>query len=193
MYAFVTNLNTADLLMAIVIVTIVCTGWRCGVIAEFVKLFGILCTTFIALHYYGFFANYLRVQFFGKNASTEFFAFSILAILFSVIFMLISRGWVLILKFKPHAVVNRYGGLFLASLRSYFTCGLIFFGLLLIGHSFATPQAQRSVSGAVFRHVAANFYRASYWTLVANFFPDEAIHEAAFKVTAVKMEKKQEK
>ncbi len=188
-YATVTYLNTVDLLMAIVITTIICTGWRRGIISEFVKLFGIFCTIFFALHYYVRFADVLRVQFFGKNASTEFFAFILLAILFSVTFIFISQGWVLILKLKPREVVDRYGGLFLGVLRGYFTCGLLFFALILVRHSFVTPEAQRSVSSVMFRHVATDFYEATYSGLVEVYFPEEEINEEAFKLTATKTKK----
>jgi len=76
----------------------ICIGKKGGVVAEFVKLLGISCTIFITLHYYVRFADFLRVQFFGKDASTEFFAFSLLAILIFLIFVIITKGWALILK-----------------------------------------------------------------------------------------------
>ena len=94
------NPNIVDLLMVIVIVTTVYLGARKGIITEVFKLLGIFCTLFIALHYYAQFAAVLRTQFFGKEASVEFLAFSILGILVFAIFILISKGWTLILKVK---------------------------------------------------------------------------------------------
>ena len=180
-----------DLFLAMIMAVIICTGWRSGVIAEFVKLFGIFCTVFITLHYYERFADFLRVQFFGKDASTEFVAFCILAVLFAVMFLAISRGWTQILKLNFPAAVDRYGGLSLAIVRSYFTCGLVFFGLILLQHSFITPEAKRSVSGVIFRYVATDMYRASYASLVRRSFPGENINEEAIKLMAPKTQKKQ--
>lgn len=190
MYETVTNLNTMDFLMAVVMATIICIGVRSGIITEFLKLFGIFCTIFIALHYYERFADFLRVQFFGKDASTVFVAFSILAVLIFVIFTIVSRGWVLILKIKSYPAIDRYGGLFFSLVQSYFTCGLIFFALLLAKHDYATPKARQSMSSVIFRYVAADFYRASYSVLIKDFFPNEEINEEAFKLTVEKAKKR---
>ena len=190
MNAAVTSLNAVDLLMAVVIAAILVAGWRGQVISEFIKLLGIFCATFIALHYYIHFANFLKFQFFGKDASTEFPAFAVLAVLFCAVFVVISYGWVLILKLKLPPKIDRYGGSALALVRSYFTCGLIFFMLILAQHPTITPMAKTSVSCAIFRHVAENFYRAAYAALIENFFPGEKMNAEALAVTAKRKNEK---
>ena len=185
-----TNLNIVDLFMAIVIATIICSGTRKGIITEVFKLLGIFCTIFITLHYYERFADVLKVQFFGKKAATEFFAFNILGILTFVIFILISKGWVLILEIKFHEKIDRFGGFILSLIRSYFACGLIFFVLLLASHKYVSPRARQSVSRDVFRYVAVDFYRATYSALIEKFFPNEKLNEEAFKLVIKKKEKR---
>ncbi len=190
MYAAVTSFNAADLLMTVIIATIVRVGWRGRVMSEFVKLFGILCTIFITLHYYVRFANFLRVQFFGRDTSTEFFAFTLLAVFFSVVFIFLGRGWALLWKMKAHPRTDRYGGLIVSLARSYFTCGLIFFALVLSGHGFVMPTARGSLTSMLFRHVAEDFYRTSHSVLIEDFFPGETINEAALTLTARKAHEK---
>ena len=185
-----TNPNIVDFFMAIVIVTIICSGARKGIIAEVFKLLGIFCTIFVTLHYYERFADVLRIQFFEKEASTEFFAFSVLGILTFVTFVLISKGWILILKIKFHEKIDRYGGAVLSLARSYFACGLIFFVLLLANHEYVLLRARKSVSRDILRYVAVDFYRAAYSALIEEFFPNEKLNEEAFKLVVKKKDKK---
>jgi len=189
MYGMAARLNTVDVFMAVVIATIICIGRRGGIISESIKLLGIFCTIFIALHYYIRLADYLKDQFIGPDAATEFFAFSLLAILAFVAFIFISHGWVLILKIKIPAAVNRWGGLALSLARSYFTCGLLFFMLLLAQHEYATTRAQQSVSRVIFRSVAADLYKAAYATLIEDFFPEEKVNLEVFEIMAGKQRK----
>jgi len=184
MYAAAMNLNAVDVVMAVVMAAIICTGRRGGIVSELVKLFGIFCTIFITLHYYVHFADFLRVQFLGKDASTEFFAFCVLAISVFAIFILVTRGWVLIVRIKLKAAVDRWGGTILALIRSHFTCGLIFVALFLSGHNYATPKAQQSVSRLIFRNAATDLYKLSYVTFIQGFFPGEKMNEDVFKLVA---------
>lgn len=190
MDATATYLNFVDLFLAIMIVAIIRSGARKGIIAEVFKLLGISCVIFVTLHYYARFANVLRVQFFGKEASTEFLAFSILGILVFVIFILISKWWVLVLKIKFPEKIDRYGGIVLSLMRSYFACGLIFFVLILAKHEYVSPGARQSVSCHIFRYVAVDFYKATHSVLVEKFFPNERVSEDACSLITTKKEKK---
>lgn len=185
-----TYLNIIDLFMAIVIATIVFSGARKGIIVEIFKLFGVLFTIFIALHYYTHFASVLKVQFFGKESSPEFLAFSILVVLIFVSFILISQGWGLILKIKISEKVDRYGGIVLSLIRSYFLCGLIFFALILSNHSYISPEARRSISSSIFQYVAIDTYQETYTALIGRFFAKEQRNEAALDLIIGKQEKK---
>jgi uncharacterized membrane protein required for colicin V production len=168
--------------MAIVIAAMLCVGGRNGIVEGFIKLFGVFCSVFISLHYYVRFAHFLKVQFFGNTASTEFLAFCLLAIPIFLIFILISKGWALIIKLKMPVMIDRYGGVILGLAQSYFACGLVFFLLLLSRHNYAAPAARRSVSSTLFRHVAVDLYRASYSVLTKNFFPEEQVNHKALEL-----------
>ncbi len=190
MDATATYLNFVDLFMVIVIVAIARSGARKGVIAEIFSLLGIACVTFVALHYCVRFAQTLRVLFFGENASTEFLAFNILGILVFVIFIVINKGWVLILKIKFPEKIDRYGGIGLSLARSYFICGLIFFALLLSNHKYITPEARQAVSCHVFRYVAVDLYKSMHSNLIEPFFPNEKFSEEACHLVVKKKKKR---
>ena len=174
--------NSVDILIVVIIASAIYIRRKDGIVAELFKLLGIFCTIFITLHYYARFADFLRVQFFGKEAATEFFAFCLLFSVFFLTFAFISGGWSLILKIKSFAIVDRWGNVVLSLVRGYFICSMIFLALILSGQDFFVSRARKSVSNALFSGAAVELYRASYSNLVEKFFPDEEVSEAAFKL-----------
>lgn len=184
------SLNSIDLLMAIVITAVIFIGRKEGLIAGLFKLFGIICVIFITLHYYAQFADILRDQIFGKKMATEFFAFCLLAIPTSFLFIFICHGWVLIIRFKIFAAIDHWSGLILAMIRSYFICGLLFIALLLVGHSYATPRARSSVSNLFLGHAAVGLYKLAYTDVIQKYFPVEEINEHVFMLVGYKHDKK---
>lgn len=182
-----------DLFMAIIVAAVICMGRKDGIVAEIIKLFGVFCTVFITLHYYVRLADFLRVQFFGKDAETEFFAFTLLAVTVFISFILISKGWSLILDIKSFAVVDRWGRLILSLIRSYFIGSLVFLALILSQHANATPLAQKSVCGFVFRNGAVKLYKVSYSTFIEKYFPSEKINLDVIDLIKEKPEKQRKK
>lgn len=178
--------NAVDLAMVIVLVAMVYVGGRKGVIVEGFKLFGIFCALFVTMHYYERFADFLSVQFFGRKVSAEFIAFVLLGVWIYAIFVLIGKGWALILRIEVRKEFAHYGGMVLALMQGYFICGMIFFALLLTNHAQLYSGAQKAVSGHVFRYVAVDFYRAGYSSLVARAFPDEPFNKKALDVVTEK-------
>ncbi|MCK5013045.1 MAG: CvpA family protein [Candidatus Omnitrophica bacterium] len=193
MEATATHLNIIDIFMAFVIAGVISWGAREGIITEIFKLLGVFCAIFVTLHYYAGFADFLKVQFFGEDVSTELFALTVLGVLTFVTFILISKGWVLILKIKIHEKIDRYGGIVLSLVESYFACGLIFFALLLANYDYVLTKTRQSMSRNIFGYVAVDFYRATYSNVIEKFFPSEKINEEAFKVITEKKKKKKKK
>ncbi|OGX38894.1 MAG: hypothetical protein A3C36_03755 [Omnitrophica WOR_2 bacterium RIFCSPHIGHO2_02_FULL_52_10] len=187
------GLNEIDILMAAVMAAVIFIGRKEGLIAGLFKLFGILCVSFVTLHYYVHFADFLRAKFFGEKTATEFFAFSLLAMPTILLFILISHGWVLILKVKMLAAIDRWSGMLLALVRSYFICGLLFVALVLSDHSYAAPRAMASVSRAIFAYAAVGFYERVYVSVIQKYFPNEKINEHPFGVVAQEPSRKKPK
>jgi len=182
MHITIGSLNAVDIFMAIVIAAIIYSGKKGGIVSEFVKLLGIFFTTFITLHYYVRFADFLRYQFFGEKAETEFFAFCLLSFSIFITFLIVSRGWSLIFKVDPASFINRGGSFILSLVRAYFLCGMIFLILLLSDHGYATPRTKESVSSLMFQRASANFYEKIYYKFVNPFFPDEEINKHVFSL-----------
>ena len=178
----VLDLNGIDVLMAVVIASAIYIRRKDGIVAELFKSFGIFCAVFITLHYYARFADFLRVQFFGKDVTTEFFAFCLLFSMIFLAFVCISGGWSLILRIKSFVFIDRWGNAILSLVRGYFICSMIFLALILSGQEILVSMARKSVSSALFSGAAVELYRVSYSNLVEKFFPGERINEAAFEL-----------
>jgi uncharacterized membrane protein required for colicin V production len=184
LYATISGLNAVDVFVAIILATVIYIGRRGGLVAETINLAGNFCTIFVSFHYYTRFADVLRVQFFGKDASTEFLAFNLLAVGTFLVFVLVSRGWILILRIKPYQWIDKWGSLVLSLIRGYWLCGLLFVVLLLAEHDYATPRARQAISGLMFRSAATDLYKASYSRCIESIFLGEKINEEIFKLVA---------
>ena len=187
------GINIVDILMAMSVAAVIFIGRKEGIVAGIFKLFGIFCSTFVALHYYVRFADFLRVQFFNKDTETEFFAFCLLAIPLVAAFIVICNGWVLILKLKLFALIDRSGGIILALIRSYYVCGLLFFAIVLSGQNFAVPQARSAVSRILFNNVSVGLYEKTYASLIQKFFPHEDMNTHPFWLVSENLDQKNNK
>ena len=176
------GVNGVDLLMAIIIALVIYIRRGDGIVAELFKLIGVFFTILITLHYYVRFAGFLRAQFFGEEVKAEFFSFCLLSIPIFLTFTFFSNSWSLILRIKSFEVVDRWGNLILSLLRSYFICSMVFLALLITGSDYFVSRAKRSMSSAVFRNAAVEFYKVSYSNLIEKFFPGEQINEKVFRV-----------
>ena len=179
---FVLSINGVDILMAVVVALAIYIRRKDGIVAELFKTFGVFCTVFITLHYYERFAEFLSVQFFGKEVATELFAFCILFSVVLLTFVFISGGWSLILRIKSFEIVDRWSHMVLSPVRGYFIGSMIFLALILTGQDFFVSRVRKSVSGALFSSGAVELYKMSHSKLVEKFFPGERINEAAFKL-----------
>ena len=184
MYAAAISLNAIDIFMAVVIAAVIYISRKDGIIAGLFKLFGLWFVIFITFHYYAQFADFLRSKIFNKDTPVELLAFSLLAIPTAAIFIIICQGWVLILRLKAFAVIDRWGGLMLALVRSYFLCGLIFVAVILFRHDYTASRVRHSASWTMFRNAAIGVYEKTYVKLIQKFFPGEAINEEVFKLVA---------
>ena len=188
MHGTIFGLNSIDFLMAFVVAAIVWIRRGDGLVVELVKLLGVVCSVFMALHYYTRFAHFLRVQFFGKEAAADLLAFILLSIPTLLIFFVISRGWDSILGIKTFKLLDCFGNIVLSFVRGYLICGLILLGLILSQHKYATPWAQQSISRLIFPEACVHLYRASYEGFVEKFFPGEPINRTIFTLMEIKVE-----
>ena len=182
MNALSLNVNLLDALMLCVIVQVYYIGSKTGLIAETFRLGSVICSTFIAVHYYPSLARFLREALFISERVFEFVAFVLWIIIAFLIFFFIREGWLLLFKVDRKSVFNKWTGAILSLVTSYFVCGLIFLAFALLNNDFVRQQAAASLSRAVWSKTSGNVYKAWYGAVVRPFFPGEKPNPQVMKL-----------
>lgn len=178
-----------DLLMPLVVWRCVFTGRKSGLIVEAFKLLGILLGTFVTLHYYSSFSNFLDKNLSLHESIRDVYAFGLLAVCTHLLFSLIREGWLTILKIDLPILVDQWGGFILSAVRSYLICGLIFLALLTVKDDRIQFSTKNSLSAFFFKKTSLKIYHKAYFGFIHNLFPSEPINEEAFKLIMEKKEK----
>ena len=179
------SLNAVDIFCMLVMAGVIYLGRKEGIVVGVFRLIGVLCTVIIVIHYYSRLSSFIASTFIGKDASTEFFAFSLLSIVLLSICLMISKGWDLILKIKTIAAVDRIGSIVTSIIQGYFVCCLVFLAFLLSNYQFTTPQAKSSLSRHFLEKPAVMMYRSVYDGLIAKIFPGEELNKRALKLVDI--------
>jgi len=170
-----------DILIMLVFVVGIHNKTKRDLVSEFFKLIGVLCATFIALHFYKRLAHiWSGVSVLGEYS--DFLAFSILSGSVIGFFYLVRRGWFDILKIDLNSIIDRLGGFIFSIVKSYFVGGLIFFSFLLSGHQILSTAAKKSLSYRLFKKTSINIYHVVYSGFIVNFFPKEPLNRSAYKL-----------
>jgi len=182
MYALSLNVNLLDVLMLCVIVRGYYVGSKTGLIAETFRLWGVVCSTFIAVHYYPSLAQFLREALFISERVVEFVAFVLWGAVVFALFFVIREGWLLLFKVERKSVFNKWTGGALSLVTSYFLCGLIFLAFVLLNNDFVRQQVDSSLSRAVWSKTSGNVYKVFYGAVVHPFFPGERLNPQVMKL-----------
>ena len=182
MYALSLNVNLLDVLMLGIIVRGYYVGSKTGLIAETFRLWSVICSTFIVVHYYPFLAQFLQEKLFISEKVYEFVAFVLWMGIAFLIFFLIREGWLLLFKVERKSVFNKWTGGILSLATSYFLCGLIFLAFVLLNNDFVRQQVDSSLSRVVWSKTSGNLYKACYGVIVRPFFPGEKLNPQVMKL-----------
>jgi len=178
------NFNWVDILIGCIIVRTVYVGRKSGLVPEIFKLIGVFCATFITLHYFVDFGNYLGNRLFFSDGVKEIVAFGLLAFSISLIFTLIREGWLIILKIEPPSFVDKWSGVVLSLIRAYLICGLVWLGLLVAGGKGIVRTTRTSLSSSFFKNTSSNIYKSCYSGFISNLFPHEPINKDVFNIVS---------
>jgi uncharacterized membrane protein required for colicin V production len=166
-----------DLLMVLIFVQIFFVWNKNDFISEVFRFFGVLCATFVSLHYYVGFGEFLHHNLLVENYLQEFIAYAVLAGLVLLVFALLREGWLIILNVKLPSTIDRWASSVLSIVRLYFLCGLVFLGLIVLGNADLTQAARYSISGLFLKRTAVGLYQAIYSGIAVKIFPGEMLNE----------------
>ena len=174
------NFNWVDVLIICLLVRIVFVGAKSNIFVEILGLLGDLCSTFVTLHYYGRFGDWLNKNVFLPEAIQDLFAFILIVLTVKVIFKLILNGWSLVFKVDVQTGPNEWGSAIVAAVRGVIICGLLFVFLMLSGNDYVKQTSRQSFTGFYLTDFSSRVYRLMHEGIVSRFFPDEPINDRVF-------------
>lgn len=175
------KINPFDVLSALFFARIFYIGFRKGALVEFFKFLGVFSATFVTLHYYLRFADFLSRFIALPNIRLELLAFLLLWLIVVLIFKIFQEGFLLILgKREEKGPELVWLALILASLRGLLVCGLLFLALLLTGQKLISNIVQDAKSAPLLRQISVKVYQNIFDIAVKNLFPAEEYQTPGF-------------
>ena len=166
-----------DILMISIIGLGIYYGLRSNFLTEIFRLMGVSLATCVTLHYYSALAKFSKNYPIVPDGFHDIFAFCLLVFTILTIFSLFTEGWQIILELKFDPLLNKWGGFAFSLVRTYLLAGLVFLGLLVVGHPTLTKQTKESFSQVVFKNTSIGLYKSFYFGFLKPFFPNEHINE----------------
>lgn len=157
-------------------------GLRTGFVAELFRTLGIVCATFVILHYYLPVAAFLTKRLFIPQKVQESVSFVILTIAALLFSFLIREGWLIIFKVEAKSALNKWAGALCSLLTSYLMCGVLLLALIFWNNGYMNQHIHRSLSQPFFVKAPVRVYEAVYMAIIRPFFPGEPMNTKIFRV-----------
>lgn len=151
---------------------------------EFINFTGVLFATFFSIHYYLIVSARVKEHVDVKLSEPlfHFVIFFVIALVVMGIFVVVRKGWLIVLKIETMSFVNKYGGILIAGLKGYLICSLVFLSMIISGNDIARYSARKSLSSLIMANTSVNIYGVCYSKIVKRFFPNERMNKKVFKV-----------
>lgn len=181
-YAVALNFNLVDVLVLVIIVRGFYIGQKTGFMAELLRLIGIICATFIILHHYILFGNFLKDYLFIPERVHELVSFGVLTVVVILVLYLVREGWLIVFKVEAKSGANKWGGAILSLPTSFLVCGLLLLGMNLFNNGYINQHMKSSFARMILNKTSVSVYKACHAALVRPFFPDEPLNTKVFKL-----------
>lgn len=152
--------NFLDIVILIILFRICYIAVVMGLPVEFFKLLGVLCATYLSLHYYTGLSEIIR-RFSLKNMPLEFMAFLIFLILAAagyLIFVALRSIFYRFMKMEALPKINQIGGFILGLARGFFTIGLVVYALAISSVDYLALSVKHSYLGSRAFSIAPQAY-----------------------------------
>jgi len=153
-------------------------------IVEIFKFAGIVWAAIFAPHYYARFGLFLNKKIYVPLSIQEFVAFTLLVMVSVFMFYVIRKNWLRILEVHEKPLLDRWGSVILSIIRGFLICSLLFMGLFISKNQYLISEANKSLSGKLFKNASAVLYRSVYKYALIKVFPGEPINSNAVTLTS---------
>lgn len=167
------NLNWIDVVIALFLIWCVFRAVKNGLIKELFKFFGLVFALFITFHYYYDLASFFVSRTPLTQATAEVSVFIVLWLLGTLVFRFIETGIFLLFTIEANSLIDKWGSVLFAIIRSAIVGSMLLYMLLLFQHSYLQKLTLQSFSHRGLLQVAPKVYGGVYRYIIYNFFPDE--------------------
>lgn len=188
-----TRLNWIDFIVLSVLIRVLYVGGKNGFIVELFKLIGITFTTYVSLHYYVKFSDFIVQRLPKMQVPMEFVHFLVFILLVAVsysIFVLVRRAFCNLVKMEAAPVLSKWGGVFLGIGRGILTSSLVIIVLLMSIFPYLNASVRKSYSGRPLFSVAAGTYSVIWNGFMSKFMAGEKFNDAISKIPSGESAKK---
>lgn len=173
--------NFLDVIILIILFRICYIAAKMGLSVEIFKLFGVIFSTYIALHYYTTLSDLIQRRFFPEAMPLEFMDFIIFLLLIITGYLCFVGLRSILFRFiQLNAIpkINHFAGLILGIGRGFLTIGLLTFTLAISSVNYLNSSVKHSYLGSQAFAISPQTY---HW-LWNNIFSKFSAHEK-FNVT----------
>ncbi|MDD4953418.1 MAG: CvpA family protein [Candidatus Omnitrophica bacterium] len=177
--------NWLDVFILILIFRILYISIKSGLSKEFFKLLGVLSATYLSLHYFTVLSDLICKNLPVKKMPLEFFdflLFTVLAILGYLVFVLLRTIFNHFIKMEAVPLLEKWGGLVMGILRSFFLPSLIIFMLAISSVGYLKKSAQSSYLGKKLFDVAPDTYSWFWNSITSKFMKDEKFNNNVLNI-----------
>ncbi|MFH0912877.1 MAG: CvpA family protein [Candidatus Omnitrophota bacterium] len=179
------QLNWVDFFALIVLFRIGYVARKSGFSAELFKLLGTLLSTYLSLHYYLIFSDYLGNRIGIQDMLLEYstsFIFIAFAILGYLVFVVLRNIFYRFLKMEAVPNLDQWGGLILGLVRAVLLASLIIFIMVTSPLVYLKDSVTSSYSGKAIFKVAPAVYSGLWKSIASKFATQEKFNKAILEV-----------
>jgi membrane protein required for colicin V production len=177
--------NWVDILFVILLLRTCYIAVKNGFPSEFFRLLGIILATYLSLHYYINFSDYINSFTGKKNAPPEYLTlitFLVLVVAGYLLFALLGRLVSRFIQLEAVPVLNKWGSFILAIVRSFLLVSLIIFIFVIAPGTYFKNSVANSYSGKRLFKIAPATYTWLWDSVMSKFMAQEKFNGSVLKV-----------
>lgn len=178
----ITQFNWVDILVVTILFRSAYIGIKQGFVIEIFKISGLILTSYVTLHYYSRWGNFLAEKTPVSQFAGHVFFYLAISFLALIMLTLIRKGLLTIMHIETMALLKQWGGLILGFARGFFAASIICLFLFLFNSDYLRGSVRQAYSGKRIISISPATYKFIFNNLVVKFVPEAELNQSLFDV-----------
>lgn len=177
--------NWVDIFVVILLLRTTYIAMNNGFSIELFKLLGTVLATYLSLHYYLIFSDYIGSRIGVNNIPLAYLTsliFVVLGLLGYLVFVVLRNVFYRFIKMEAVPNLNKWGGLIFGLARGALLVSLIIFILVTAPFGYLKDSVSSSYSGKRLFKIAPNVYSGLWKNIASKFITQEKFNQAILEV-----------